>query len=139
MKNRVYNDQYQTRPWSIAMPHYKTAPTPSFGQRLAALRKTVGYTQVELAREIGVSQRMISHYEGRAEHPPAGLLPDLAQALGVTTDMLLGIKPSTKARRDTRLERRLQQVQRLDPKPRQQILQLIDTFIEAEQLKRQTG
>lgn len=140
MQNHTYNDRHPMQPWSMPMPRNKTTPTPDFGQRMVALRKAAGYTQVELAQELGVSQRMISHYEGRAEHPPAGLLPALAKALGVTTDALLGIKPPKKtAKRDTRLERRLQQVQHLDPKPRKQIMQLIDTFIAAEQLKRRAG
>ena len=122
------------------MPSKKSNQGSNFGQRMAELRKAAGYTQAELTKEIGISQRMISHYEGRAEHPPTAVLPALAKAFGVTTDKLLGVIPVKKARNpDTRLERRLQQIQRLDPKPRKQIMQLIDTFIEAEQLKQKTN
>ncbi len=117
-------------------PVMKSNQGSDFGQRMTELRKAVGYTQVELAKELGISQRMISHYEGRAEHPPAAILPGLAKTLGVTTDELLGLKPIKKTRKpDTRLQRRLQQIQKLDARPRKQIMQLIDTFIEAEQLK----
>lgn len=36
-----------------------------------------------------------------------------------------------------RLERRLRQVERLDPKPEQQILATLDTLLTAEQIKQQ--
>ena len=32
----------------------------SFGERLAGLRKAAGFTQIELAAELGVSQRMVA-------------------------------------------------------------------------------
>lgn len=34
----------------------------SFGQRLASLRMAAGFTQIELAAELGVSQRMVAYY-----------------------------------------------------------------------------
>jgi transcriptional regulator with XRE-family HTH domain len=140
MHNHAYDDGHRIQPRGIAMPSKKSNQGSNFGQRMAELRKATGYTQVELAKELGSSQRMISHYEGRAEHPPTAALPALAKVFGVTTDELLGVIPVKKARNaDTHLERRLQQIQRLDPKPRKQIMQLIDTFIEAEQLKQKAN
>ncbi len=108
----------------------------SFGKRLVRLRKAAGYTQVELAEELGVSQRMISYYEGHAEHPPAAQLPALAKALNVTADELLGIAlPKKQLSQDTRLEQRFQQIERMGSKEKRQIMQLLDAFIEREQLK----
>ena len=40
---------------------------------------------------------------------------------------------------DTRLKRRLQQIEKLDVTERRQIIQLIDAFIERGQLKRKAG
>jgi hypothetical protein len=37
--------------------------------------------------------------------------------------------------RDNRLQRRLRQIERLGPRPRKQLMQIIDTFIEVEMLK----
>jgi ribosome-binding protein aMBF1 (putative translation factor) len=34
----------------------------SFGERLASLRKAAGFTQIELAAELGISQRMGAYY-----------------------------------------------------------------------------
>ena len=60
----------------------------------------------------------------------------MAAALGVSADELLGIKPVRKGRKpDTQLQRRLQRIEKLDPKARRQITQLLDTFIEREELK----
>ncbi|MGI8894785.1 MAG: helix-turn-helix domain-containing protein [Casimicrobiaceae bacterium] len=109
-----------------------------FGTRLAALRKAAGITQTALAAEIGISQRMMAYYEGPSAHPPANLLSAMAKALGVSVDAVLGTetaKRRTKAT-DTRLQRRLQQIEKLDAGERQQVLQVLDAFIERGQLKR---
>ena len=45
-----------------------------FGERLAALRKAAGFTQTELANELGISQRMVAYYEQPDVTPPARLL-----------------------------------------------------------------
>ena len=109
-----------------------------FGRRMVALRKKTGYTQVDLAKELGITQRMISYYEGHTEYPPSSLLPDLAEVLGVSADQLLGIKPIKKTPKpDSRLQRRIKQIEKLGAKERRQVIQLMDTFIEAAQLKRQ--
>lgn len=40
---------------------------------------------------------------------------------------------------DTRLQRRLQQIEKLDPTEKRQVLQFIDAFIERGQLRRRAG
>jgi transcriptional regulator with XRE-family HTH domain len=97
------------------MPKSKSeASVVGFGERLAQLRKAAGFTQQEVANEVGVSRRMIAYYEGQTEHPPTTLLPALARALKLSTDALLGVAPpaAKKARgakqADSRLVRRLQ-------------------------------
>lgn len=114
--------------------------TSDFGARLTELRKAAGYTQVELAAELGTTQRMIAYYESHAEKAPAALLPQMAAALGVSADELLGIKPIKKGKKpDTQLQRRLQRIEKLDPKARRQITQILDTFIEREELKQRVS
>ena len=110
----------------------------NFGQRLAQLRKEAGYTQTELGQEVGVTQRVIAYYEGETQYPPANLLPDLARALNISTDELLGIKSIKKKRKakpDNRLQRRFQQIEKMGPKEKRQAIQFLDTIIEREQLK----
>jgi len=57
-------------------------------------------------------------------------------ALNVSADELLRIQTIKKAKQpDTRLMRRLQQIEKLGATKKRQVLQIIDTTIEAEQLK----
>ena len=55
------------------MARKKQAPS-GFGERLLALRKARGLTQVQLAEAIGSSQRAVSYYENHASYPAAGRL-----------------------------------------------------------------
>lgn len=109
-----------------------------FGKRLVELRKHAGFTQAELAAEVGMSRRMMAYYEGQSAHPPTHLLVDIARALHLTTDQLLGAAPikKTTAPRNTRLHRRLQQLEQLEPIEKRQALQLLDAFIERGKLKK---
>ena len=111
----------------------------SFGTRLAELRKTAGFTQVELAGELGISQRMMAYYESPTATPPANLLPAIATALGVSIDELFGRETKrrlVKQDGDSRLRRRLLAIEKLDLAEKRQVLQLLDAFIERGQLKR---
>jgi len=110
----------------------------AFGRRLAQARNEAGYTQQELADEVGATRRMIAYYETESDYPPTNMLAGIAQALNITADELLGIKPIKKAAKtDTRLQRRLKQIEKLNTKDKRQVIQLIDTVIEAAQLKKQ--
>ena len=119
------------------MSKRKTDVSENFGERLAQLRKAAGYTQVELAAELGSTQRMVAYYEAPTAQPPAHLLPQLADALGVSSDVLLGLAQPRRPKKiaTNRLERRLMEIEKLDPKAKRQITQLLDTFIEREKLK----
>jgi transcriptional regulator with XRE-family HTH domain len=110
----------------------------SFGKRLARLRKAAGFSQRELAAELGISHRVIAYYEGETEHPPTHLLPHLAKALKVSADELMGLEKSKKNGRtqDTRLWRRFSQVEKLPPPKRKQIVQILDAFLGSEKAKK---
>ena len=122
-----------------AMPKAKER-TSDFGARLTEMRRTTGYTQVQLASALGTTQRMIAYYESRAEKAPAALLPQLAAVLGVSADALLGIKPLKKSKKtDTQLHRWLQRIEKLDLKVKRQITALLDTFLKREELKQRVS
>jgi transcriptional regulator with XRE-family HTH domain len=113
--------------------------TMTFGQRLAELRKASGFTQQEFADEVGISRRMVAYYEGQSQHPPTTHLPVMARVLKLSTDELLGttaVKQRPAKERDSRLQRRLQQIEKLEANEKRQVLQLLDAFIERGQLKR---
>lgn len=119
------------------MPKRKTEVIEHFGERLAALRKAAGYTQVEFAAELAITQRMVAYYEAPDAHPPAHLLPQMAQALGIGVEVLLGIEPPRRGKKlaTNRLERRLLEIEKLGTAEKRQIIQIIDTFIERGKLK----
>lgn len=108
----------------------------AFGQRLARIRKRVGFTQRELGEQIGLSQRMVAYYEGQTEYPPAHILPLLVEALGVSADELLGIKAEKQSPRasNQRLWRRFKQIEKLPPRERKQLLGIIDAVLERHRL-----
>ena len=135
-ENRIYIPK-PTPLTSRLMTKYIAPEGEGFGERLAQLRKAAGYTQEQLAAELGISRRRIAYYEAESAHPPVGFLADLARVLNTTTDALLGQGAGTRKSRPVslspRLERRLKQIERLSPKPKQQLLSIIDTFIAAAQ------
>lgn len=63
-----------------------------FGERLASLRRKSGLTQQHLADKVGVSRRVIAYYERETAHPPAAMLPQLADVLRIEVETLLGAK-----------------------------------------------
>lgn len=136
-ENRKYVPQ-PTPASSRPMTKYIAPDGEGFGERLAQLRKAAGYTQEQLATELGISRRRIAYYEAESDHPPVGFLADLARVLNTTTDSLLGQQAGARKAKvslSPRLERRLKQIERLSPKPKQQLLSIIDSFIDAEQLR----
>ena len=70
-------------------------------------------TQTELGKAAGTSQRMIAYYELESAQPPGALLVDLARALKVSTDELLGLAPMS-ARTSPKTARLLKRLRRID-------------------------
>ena len=63
-----------------------------FGARLRSARSALGWGQKRLAENIGASTKggMVSNWEGGRRVPAVGVLLDLAIALGVSRDWLVG-------------------------------------------------
>jgi len=112
-----------------------------FGQRLAEIRQSRGFSQVELAVAVGVSNRVIHYYEQEGAQPPGALLVELAQALEVSTDELLGFEPHrSKLRPKTaRLLKRLQRVEELSASDQRAVLKFLDALLHARGLESCNG
>jgi transcriptional regulator with XRE-family HTH domain len=109
----------------------------SFGERLARLRKQAGFTQQELGEQLGISQRMVAYYEGQTDRAPDHLLATLADLLGVSTDVLLGVRTPAAASpkpNNQRLWRRFKEIEKLPVRERKQILALVDAMLERHRL-----
>jgi len=61
-----------------------------FGARIKSTRKSLGLTQADLAKKIGVTKQAITTYETGILEPSFRNLIKLSRALNVTTDWLLG-------------------------------------------------
>jgi transcriptional regulator with XRE-family HTH domain len=74
------------------MPPSRPSPAPSsiFRTRLKAARDLRKFSQDELAERSGLQSSAISHFETGNRKPSFDNLKRLADALGVSTDYLLG-------------------------------------------------
>lgn len=68
----------------------------TISQNIAAFRKAKGYTQEQLGEILGVSNQAVSKWESGISCPDIMLLPDLAEALGVTLGDLYGISEDSR-------------------------------------------
>jgi len=66
-----------------------TKKAPIFGQRLAALRQERGWTQPQLAEQLGVSVKTVTYYERSAKNPTAKTLDRIADVFGVEPSELI--------------------------------------------------
>ena len=89
---QVFSYNSQTAEYALDMPAGRPAKQPrtSFGERIALARDQIGLTQQQLAEKIGTIQRVISSWEREPVALRADHLSALADALGVSTDFLLG-------------------------------------------------
>ena len=61
----------------------------TFGENIAALRKELGMTQMEVAAKMGVTDKAVSKWERNLSLPDVALLPKLAELFHVTVDDLM--------------------------------------------------
>ena len=73
----------------------------TMGKRISDLRKSKGMTQEQLAQQVGVTAQAVSKWENDLSCPDISILPQLAEALGVTTDELLGRTPLQEVKSET--------------------------------------
>jgi transcriptional regulator with XRE-family HTH domain len=119
------------------MPRLANSPTRSrtdaetFGQRMARLRKERGFTQIELAEKAGTIQAVISSYECGRVRPHAAMIGQLAQALGVTADELLGLAETQTPKANgfsRRVLRRMQLLERFPTHDQKAVFKMIDAL-----------
>lgn len=60
------------------------------GRRMKDKRKSLGYTQKEVADHIGIARTTYAMYESESRDPDTKTLENLADFYGVSTDYLLG-------------------------------------------------
>jgi len=61
-------------------------------QRICELRTAIGWSQVELAKRLGVAKQTVSNWENDNIQPSIEMLVRLAKLFGVSTDYMLGLE-----------------------------------------------
>ena len=104
------------------------------GKRIAALRKEIDLTQVQLAEILDISQQHMAAIEAGRRKATASTIPLLAQLFGITTDELLGLedKPSKRGPAST-LQRQIEQIG-LMPRAKQKFIsEMLEALIKQQQ------
>lgn len=133
------------RPSRLKLPRLPDATVTSeesLGQRLSRFRKERGFTQVELALRMGITQALITDYERDKLRPYAEMVVRFALALGLSTDEVLGVRPSAvaaEARVPRRFLRRLEALAHLPKRDQEALLRTIDAFLELRAGKRRAA
>lgn len=101
------------------------------GARIAALRQKAGLSQAQLAEALELPQRTLSFYEREAGDIPARLVPQMAKALDVSVEELLGVPQVAAKKRGpkSQLEKQLEAVAELPRAQQQQILNVVQALI----------
>jgi transcriptional regulator with XRE-family HTH domain len=108
-------------------------PRTEFGRRLFRTRKSRGLTQTEFGKQVGLSKRAVSYYEGSAqEGPPLSTLTRMAQVLGVTVSYLLGesTQKAIKSEISPQLKKHIKMLESLPSKEQKTILNIIEIAAE---------
>ncbi len=121
------------------MPRRRTYITPvdekTIGRRLRDLRKRRGFTQTEVAEQLGIDQTLVSNYERGAARLHGALVAAFAKALRVSADEILGLKGISAAATNGRLLRRLQRIQELPPADQRAVLKFLGALLERHSRK----
>jgi transcriptional regulator with XRE-family HTH domain len=104
-----------------------------FSQNLVKFRKERGFSQQDLAKLTGLTQRMITYYETEAVKPPVDKIEIIAKALNVSINKLLGISEPTNIQNeliqiDSRSLKKIRTILSLPKHQRHIIYSMADSF-----------
>lgn len=102
------------------------------GSNIAIARKKIGFSQIQLAEKLGISQRVLCSYERGSRTMPVIMLPQIAKELNLPVANLLGSKDTLFSLDErTRKAKYLRELEKLETVPaedRQIVFNLIDSF-----------
>jgi transcriptional regulator with XRE-family HTH domain len=107
-------------------------PAPPFGQRLAALRKAKGLSQVQLAELLSTTRKTVDYYERRAQNPSLEVITKVADALGVSAAELMGVdapKPAPQRGPTGKLRQLFDDVARLPRRQQEKIAEFVSAYV----------
>ena len=103
------------------------------GKKLLELRKQKGLSREALAKRIGTSGAIIGKYEREERTPSEEIAKNIAQALEVSLDYLVG---NTELMLDTTVIKKIQEIQQLPEDDRNHLFYLMDNVLQNVKAKK---
>jgi len=100
----------------------------NLGERIKIARIQKKMSQADLANAANVHQKNISKYEGGGVVPSALILKEMAKALGVTADYLLG-SDQDDVIKDTELLRHFKDIDKMPEELKSALITVIEAFV----------
>ncbi len=97
-----------------------------FGEQLLSIRKKKKVSQDELAKQIGVHAPVIGRYERNEVKPSIDVATNIANALGVSLDFLVGI---TDVDLDNEVLHQVMDIQKLNDEDKKQINSTLNALL----------
>lgn len=114
----------------------------TLGKKIAQLRKSKGWTQTQLAENVGVHPSHITRWERDKNQPSASTLNDLAKCFEVTVEELTR-NPSKRylqeSIKDEELLMQFKKIQGLDESDRMTIMHVIEAFLVKKKMQEALG
>lgn len=104
----------------------------TLGSRIQTLRKSLGYSQVELGQRIGVSKSQVNRYENKGIQPPADILSKIADLFGTSVDFLINGQSEEKAKatlKNAELLKQFKQVEDLPEEDRMTVIKFLGAYL----------
>lgn len=104
----------------------------TLGSRIQELRKSLGYSQVELGQRIGVSKSQVNRYENKGIQPPADILSKIADLFGTSVDFLINGQSEEKAKatlKNAELLKQFKQVEDLPEEDRLTVIKFLGAYL----------
>jgi len=104
----------------------------AFGKRLTEVRKLKKLSQDDIGKKVGVHGAVIGRYERDEVKPSIEMAKDLAQALEVSLDYLVG---STDVLLEKTVLDKILDIQKLKPQEKDHVFALLDAFLKQTKIQ----
>jgi len=99
----------------------------TIAERIRLIRQQNKMSQTELSEKAGINLKSLSRYELDASIPPANALKDIADALGVSADVLLS--DDQVSIKDKELLKKFEAIQNIEGNTKNMIIEFLDLAI----------
>jgi transcriptional regulator with XRE-family HTH domain len=102
-----------------------------FGYRLKVVREEKGLKREDIGKKIGTSAAIIGRYERNERTPSIDIARNIAEALEVSLDYLVG--DTTVLLKDKKMLYRIELLQKINPDYKDRILYMLDVMLKDAQ------